>query len=219
MKHYVYRLHDPITKEYYIGSRSCECKIEDDDYMGSMQTWKPTDSSKLVKTILKSNFRKRETAIRYESKIIKENINNPLNRNYNIPTEGWHTLGKKHTEETRSKIKQKRAKQTLTEIQLHVLRTNNLGKKFSKEHRDKISNSKLEYYKHNNVYNKGVPTPEWVRKRISESKMGTKLSDEHKMKLSELALNRVNVKCPYCDKKGHVGIMSRWHFDNCKYKK
>jgi len=219
MKHYVYRLDDPLTGEFYFGSRSCIGKIEDDSYMGSYCTWKPEDGSRLIKTILKSNFRKRETAIRYESKIIKQNINNPLNRNYNIPTEGWHTHGLIHTEETRNKIKQKRAKQILSEHQLYVLRNNNLGKKFSSEHRNKLSNSKLEYYKNNTVYNKGIEMPEWVGRKVSEAKTGTHLSKEHKMILSQKALNRVNVKCIHCGKSGHKGIMTRWHFDNCKYKK
>ena len=26
------------------------------------------------------------------------------------------------------------------------------------------------------------------------------------------------VQCPHCDKRGGLGIMKRWHFDNCKYK-
>jgi len=104
MKHYVYRLEDPITNEFYIGSRSCKCDIKDDPYMGSYYTWKPEDKSILVKTILKSNFRKRETCIKYEAKIIKENIDTKLNRNYHIPKAGFHTMGKSCSDETRKKL-------------------------------------------------------------------------------------------------------------------
>ena len=111
MKHYVYRIDDPITGEFYIGSRSCECDIGDDLYMGSYTTWKPIDKSRLIKTILKSNFRKRETCIKYESNLIHEKINEDLNRNYHIPTVGFFAgfTGKRHTADTlisMSEIKQ-----------------------------------------------------------------------------------------------------------------
>lgn len=53
---------------------------------------------------MKSNFRKRETCIRYESKIIRDNIDNPLNRNYHIPTDGFHTFGMKWNDESKLKL-------------------------------------------------------------------------------------------------------------------
>jgi len=103
MKYYVYRIDDPITKEFYIGSRSCKCEILEDNYMGSYKTWKPEDKTRLVKTILKSNFRKIETCIIYEAKLIKKNINDELNRNYHIPNEGFHTTGVKYSDDVRQK--------------------------------------------------------------------------------------------------------------------
>lgn len=33
--HYIYRVTDPMTGEFYVGARSCECRIEDDPYWGS----------------------------------------------------------------------------------------------------------------------------------------------------------------------------------------
>jgi group I intron endonuclease len=104
MIHYVYRLDDPITQEFYIGSRSCSCKIDDDIYMGSYLSWKPQDRLRLVKTIIKSNFCKRETCIKFEAKLIKENIDNPLNRNYHIPGIGFHRNGIPHSAETKQKM-------------------------------------------------------------------------------------------------------------------
>ena len=50
MKHYVYKLEDKKTKEFYFGSRSCKCEIINDKYMGSPKTWKP-NKDKLVKII------------------------------------------------------------------------------------------------------------------------------------------------------------------------
>lgn len=106
---YVYRIDDPVTNQFYFGSRLCECKIEDDKYMGSMKTWKPDDPSRLVKTILKSNFRKIETAIKYEAKLIKDHIKNPLNENYHIPSVGFYGAfkNKKHKDSTKEDIKNK----------------------------------------------------------------------------------------------------------------
>jgi len=157
MKHYVYRLDDPITKEFYFGSRSCKCEIEDDDYMGSYLAWKPEDKSRLVKTILNDKFTSRESATQYESKTIKENIDNLLNRNYNIPNEGFHTLGYNHTEETREKIRIKRATQIISDEVLQMLRTVNTGKKFSEETKRKMSKSAKEYYQTHKTWSFSAP--------------------------------------------------------------
>ena len=80
---------DPITNEFYYGSRSCDCNPEDDPYMGSYAAWYPEDKSRLIKTILKSNFRKRSTAVVHEAKLIKKDIKHPLNRNYHIPNKDF----------------------------------------------------------------------------------------------------------------------------------
>jgi hypothetical protein len=93
MKHYVYKIIDTQTKEFYIGSRSCKCEIKDDLYMGSYITWKPLDNSRLIKEVIRDDFDSRELAIEYEILLIKDNINNDLNRNYHIPGVGFHSVG------------------------------------------------------------------------------------------------------------------------------
>jgi hypothetical protein len=93
MNHYVYKITDPITNEYYIGSRSCKCDIINDAYMGSYVSWKPTDKNRLVKTILKSDFSNRNEALIYEKAMITEYIIDELNRNYHIPGDGFVTVG------------------------------------------------------------------------------------------------------------------------------
>ena len=92
MYHYVYRLDHIETGEFYIGSRSSKYHPTMDKYMGSMVSWKP-DKSKLIKKIIKDDFKNREGAIKYEAELITENINDSLNRNFHIPGKGFHTVG------------------------------------------------------------------------------------------------------------------------------
>lgn len=93
MYHYVYKLIHTETKQYYIGSRTSRVLPADDNYLGSMCVWKP-DKSKLSKKILKDDFKTRDEALLYESKLIEDSIEDPLNENYYIPTKGFHTHGK-----------------------------------------------------------------------------------------------------------------------------
>lgn len=93
MNFYIYKVEHIETKEFYIGSRGCKCIPEEDKkYLGSMSVWKP-DKSKLIKWIILKNFKTRSDAFIEESKLISENIDNPLNRNYHIPNKGYNVYG------------------------------------------------------------------------------------------------------------------------------
>ena len=98
--HYVYHLIDPVTGQFYLGSRTCKgiTPQEDTKYMGSMYTWKPEDKNRLKKTILRE-FDSREDANIHEGELQKLFINDPLNENYHIQTVGFHCVGKKFTQE------------------------------------------------------------------------------------------------------------------------
>ena len=85
MFHYVYRLDDLSTGDFYFGSRSCVCNPLNDSYMGSMYKWKP-DKTKLTKKIIKDDFVDRESAYAYERTIILEHYKNPLNKNFGVPS-------------------------------------------------------------------------------------------------------------------------------------
>jgi group I intron endonuclease len=102
MKHYVYKLTDKTTNEYYFGSRTCKCNIEDDGYMGSMVTWKPNKNN-LIKEVIKSDFKDRQSAIEFESELITNFIKDTLNRNYFIPTREVGFYGHTHSEQTKLK--------------------------------------------------------------------------------------------------------------------
>jgi hypothetical protein len=107
MIHYVYKITDVITNEYYFGSRSSKCNPTEDAYMGSMKVWKPNNNN-LIKEILDDTFLTRNDALEYESNIIKNHINDVLNKNYHIPSIGFHTKGRFQSiieRETRSKYR------------------------------------------------------------------------------------------------------------------
>jgi hypothetical protein len=87
--HYVYKLTEELTGNFYYGSRSCRCEPINDSYMGSMRTWKP-NKKLLKKEIIKFDFTSREDAVIEESKLIKEHIKNPLNMNFHIPNKGFY---------------------------------------------------------------------------------------------------------------------------------
>ena len=75
--------------------------------------------------------------------------------------------------------------------------------------------------KNNGMYGKKHSNE--TKEKMSKIHKGKKISDEQKRKMS-LSLSGIkkNMKvfiCPHCDKKGKGGNMTRYHFDNCKFKR
>jgi hypothetical protein len=146
MKHYVYKLEDKKSGEFYFGSRTCYTNMEDDDYMGSMKIWKPNKKN-LKKVILKSDFENREDALLYEKKLVEENIKHPLNRNYSIPNTGFYYGGEPETNPNYGKVhssgwKLQQSKRMKEYYQKN--KANNLGRTFSDEWRKNLSESRIE---------------------------------------------------------------------------
>lgn len=65
----------------------------------------------------------------------------------------------------------------------------------------------------------------WTKGRLKiKRKVG--MSDESKQRIGQknkehgfvAKLNQQILTCPHCFKKANVGLMKRWHFDNCKQK-
>jgi len=84
-------------------------------------------------------------------------------------------------------------------------------------------------------WNKGMNTPDEVKRKLSISHMGQFVSKETKIKLSlikrgrklgkfseehlrKLRGPRTKITCTHCNKTGGSNTMRRWHFDNCKQK-
>jgi hypothetical protein len=161
MKHYVYKLEDKKTGEFYYGSRTCKCKIEEDNYMGSMKTWKP-NKTELVKTIIKDDFKSRNHATIYEKEIILENYENPLNRNYSIPNTGFYAGGEPETNPNYGKRRTRKWKKEQRERMEEYYKTHpypNEGKTFDNKWRKGISKTRIENElskgKNNNNYGNG----------------------------------------------------------------
>ena len=109
MYHYVYKVKDLVTDEFYFGSRTCLCEpLNDNEYKGSMRKWQPRSYKELHKEIINDSFITREDAIEYESSLIKKYIADPLNRNYSVPGKHFHSVGgsgfKNHSHTTKSKL-------------------------------------------------------------------------------------------------------------------
>lgn len=91
--YYVYKLIHKETGEFYFGSRGSKYHPSMDKYMGSMCAWNP-DKTKLIKTILKDDFKTRNEATLFEVELITKHINDKLNRNYHIPSNNFYTVGR-----------------------------------------------------------------------------------------------------------------------------
>jgi len=140
MNHYVYKIIDKKTKEFYIGSRSCKCNVDDDNYLGSPIHWKP-NKNRLQKEIIKDNFINRKGAFKYEAALIIKNLDNPLNMNYHIPGIGFTMIGKKHTEQSKQKNREKHLGKVCSEETKRKMSESHKGKIKSKEHRKNLSKS------------------------------------------------------------------------------
>lgn len=94
-----------------------------------------------------------------------------------------------------------------------------VGKVHSEDTKSKISQALTgkpkseEHCKNMSLSRTGKPSPTKGIKRKP-------LSEEHRQKISEGGRTRIkeNVICPYCNKEGAKNNMTRYHFDNCKYK-
>jgi hypothetical protein len=101
------------------------------------------------------------------------------------------------------------------------LKGKNKGKQpwLSKKHKKESIEKMIESHK-------GILHTEKTKQKISSSTSGEKNGmhgkhhSERTLKiLQEKALNRIKIKCHYCNKKTSPAMYKRWHGDNCKLKK
>lgn len=212
MNHYVYLIEKKSALEteqkYYIGVRSCEGLIANDDYMSSSK-YLTEEVDKLGKQsfnkIILKRFENREDALSYEIHMHKEFdvANNPIFFNKARQTsvkfaaaagEQNHFYGKKHTEESRKLMSEVLKTKDCTQ------KTNNLGKKFPNAG-PKISALRKQWFE-NNVH----------------PRKGKIATEEEKKAWGANFKNHLRVGCMHCDKIGSIANMARWHNNNCKKK-
>lgn len=97
------------------------------------------------------------------------------------------------------------------------------GKKLTPEHCAAMSvGNKASYAAGRTPWNKGKTSlkkhTDETRRRMSESHQRRKLLGIKRAKSSVPYKKHPEVTCPHCQKIGRGNSMTRWHFDNCKYK-
>jgi len=147
VNHYIYYSYEENGRGY-IGSRSCACSPEDDDYFGSYKdkTFKP--NKKIILATCESKEQRYQMEYFYQK--LHNVVENPhfANRAFQTTT-GFSRLGLKNSEESRKKMSQSRRGRP----------SGMLGKKHSKETKKRIAES-----------TRGVPCPSRGRKWTQERK-------------------------------------------------
>lgn len=205
-----------LNKHYY-GVRYANIKDPTEDLWKEYFT-----SSDIVKSFriqygepdiikIDKTFDSKEEACSYELEFLIENNcvkNSDWLNQAAWPVYDW--TGKTHSEETKSKLSENASNRIGSLNPFY-------GKTHSEETKQKISESK-----------KGVPSnikpmlgkthSEETKRKISNGGKGKKKPQSMKIILSELkkGVPRPTVICPHCNLVGAIGIMNRWHFDNCK---
>lgn len=189
MYHYTYKLELPETKEYYFGSRTSKVKPTDDVYyMGSMKSWRP-DKKKLVKTIIREDFKHREECIEHERELILNHRQDKLNMNGHIPGVGFNTLGLGQYIDENGKIFRVSKNDDL--VLNGELKPFWFGKKHNDVSRNKMSESAL-----------GKKLTEETKMKMSNFWKGKSKSDETKKKMSESAKGENNNYKRYLERTG-----------------
>jgi hypothetical protein len=193
----------------YIGVRSCECNVGDDEYMSSSKYVKEAiekyGKEQFNKIILK-RFDSRRDAMDYEIQLHEEFNVTGSNFFFNKakqktngfacgPGELNPFYGRKHTDEYKKKLS------ALLKTKDCRQKVSNKGKKYPKEMGEKISAIRKEWFKHN-----------------KHPLLGLVKTEEQKKRDSLAALNQPRYKCIHCDVITTPGNLTRWHNDKCKHK-
>jgi hypothetical protein len=235
---YVYRITNKILKKYYYGVRGCnvEPKLDlgikyfssssDSDFRDDQKNHPENYKYKIVR-ICSTSDEADALEIKLQEKFNVGKSESFYNRSTRTSM-GFTFSGGNHTPETRQKMSEAHknmsdeTRQKLSEAALNMsdehkqkLSEAGKGRKPSDETRQKLSEA-----------NKGVPKSDEHKQKLSEAHKGKKHSDESKQKMSEAKTGvplgpqgpQEQVQCPHCGKIGGKSLMTRYHFDNCKYK-
>jgi len=212
---YVYRITNKIEQKHYYGVRGCNVEAKLDlgiKYFSSSRDKEFKDDQKnhpenyKYKIVRICSNRKEADALEIK-----------LHEKFNVgKSESFYNRAKRtsmgfdrtdinHTLEARKKMSEAMK-----------------GVPKSDEHKRKMSEAQKG--EKNPMY--GKEHTDETRQKLSEANTGEKnpmygkeVSPETRKKLSEAqkGVPREQVQCPHCGKIGGIGVMTRWHFDNCKY--
>ena len=198
---YVYKwIHIP-TGKWYIGSRTRAGCHPDDGYYCSSKTVKPlilANPSEWKREIIATGTPIEMYAL--ETKLLTDSNakHDPLSFNQHNNDRSPVRTGIPHTQKSIEKMK---------------------GPRYP------LGPQSLDHIEKRIAPKRGIPRPDLSdinRARTGEGNpnFGKTQSDEWKLKNSLANQKPKNkVACPFCGSVGGEGIMKRWHFNNCKFKK
>ena len=247
----IYKVTNKVNGKFYIGKH--QTSNLDDGYMGSgiliTKAIKKYGTEFFEKEIL-FIFDNEEEMNSKEIEIVDIDLIEDINC-YNVGLGGQGGplfKGRKHSEQTKTLLRQKSLGKCHTDITKQKISYSNMNRIVSEETRrllsdkpvchtditkQKISNSMKIYYESGevSVYERTDVIKEKTSKSMKQyhalkSEDEKKLSDDHKRKISasvkEKGIVNDNVRkkvvCPHCKKEGQELAMKRYHFDNCKKK-
>jgi group I intron endonuclease len=220
---YVYRIKNKILNKHYYGVRGCNVapKLDlgikyfssssDSDFRNDQKNHPENYKYKIVRICstrdeadileikLQEKFnvginesfynRAKRTSTGFSRADVKLSPEHKLKMSEAQTGENNPMYGKNHSDETRKKMSEAKLGEK------HPM----YGKDFSPEHKQKLSEA-----------NKGENNPMFDKEHTPEAKL--------KMREAKLGVPQEQVECPHCGKIGGKNLMSRYHFDNCKYK-
>ena len=128
-------------------------------------------------------------------------------------------------EEIREKLKKRIVSEEVKKLKIKNLKPFPSGEShpgFGKKQTEKTKNKRKNTFLENGYTSpmKNKNHTEESKQKIRNKKIGIKLSDETKFKMSQLKKGKSKkiIKCPHCNKEGGEPQMYQWHFEKCKFK-
>lgn len=201
MRYTIYKTINTLNGKFYIGKH--QTSDPNDRYLGSGKALrlaiKKYGKKNFIKEILFVFDTEEEMNEKEKELVTQELITSTQCYNCGIGGEGGPQFrGRKHSEETRQK-----------------LRNIALERKYTQETRLKISQN--NWSRKDPVSQRMHAKTAGARATRNPEKISASLK-EYYAKHSSKGRKFMVVRCPVCNKEGGINAMTRWHFDNCKAK-